>query len=217
MSATLARQPSFDVRAARVAAAAGLLGVAGNVLAVALLHGTPSAYRLARLDEWAAAVSQQRATTTASAVAFVLGLLALAYWAHDLSRTTGSACARAGAWLISVTGLFDAAGTVTPLVLANHVPSGSPEALAVGRALLGLSLSLDAVFNFGLGVGLVLASMGHRGALRVAMAVAGLANLPVAAQAVWDPAANVLYGSAPLWLGVMVWTSVNALRKGTTA
>lgn len=213
MSTTLAAQPSFDVRAARVAAAAGLLGVAGNVLAVAILHGTPAAYRLARLDEWASAVSQQRAATTASAVAFVVGLLALAYWAQELPRATDSACARAGAWLISVTALFDGAGTVTPLVLANHVPSSGPEALAVGRALLGMSLSLDAVFNFGLGVGLVLASVGHRGALRVAMAVAGLANLPVAAQAVWDPAANFLYASAPLWLGVMVWTSVSALRQ----
>ena len=206
---------SLDARAARAAGIAGLLGVAGNLAAVAFLADMPAAYRLARLDEWAAAVADQRAATTASAAAFVVGLIALAYWARYLGQRSGSACARAGAWLISVTALFNALGTVTPLVLANHVATGGAESATVARALLGLTLSLDALFNLGLGAGLLLASVAQRGVLRALMIAAGLLNLPVAAQAVWDPAASGLALSAPLWLAVMIWTSVRGLRRPT--
>jgi len=201
---------------ARVAAAAGFVAVAGNVVAVACLHAMPSAYRLARLDEWVLAVHDQRAATTASTVAFVVGLVALSYWARQLGARA-TAAARAGAWLVSVTALFDAAGALAPFVQSSLVRSRAPEALIVGRALLGTSLSLDAVFNLGLGVGLSLMASSQRGALRAAMLAAGLANLPVSAQVVWDPAATGLYLSAPLWLSVIVWTSVRGVRAASLA
>lgn len=202
---------------AHVAAAAGITGVVGNIAAVACLRAMPSAYRLGRLDEWVVAVYEQRAATTASTAAFVIGLAALAYWARQLGARAEGAAARAGAWLISVTALFDALGTVAPFVQSSVVASRAPEALVVGRALLGLSLSLDAVFNLGLGAGLVLVGASQRGALRVAMIVAGLANVPVSAQAVWDPAAMGLYVSAPLWLTVIAWTSIRDVRAASLA
>jgi len=202
---------------ARIGAAAGIVAVVGNVAAVAFLYRMPSAYRLARLDEWVLAVNEQRAATTASTIAFVIGLVALAWWARHRGARAGSAAARAGAWLIAVTALFDALGTVAPFVQSSLVASRAPEALMVGRALLGMSLSLDAVFNFGMGLGLLMVGVSQRGALRVVMIAAGLANLPVSAQAVWDPAATGLYVSAPLWLTAIVWTSIRDMREASLA
>jgi hypothetical protein len=71
-------------------------------------------------------------------------------------------------------------------------------------------LALDALFNLGLGLGLLLCAIGATGGgwTRWLMAVAGLAALPVAAQAVWDPAASWLLVAAPLWLALMIKTSV---------
>jgi hypothetical protein len=194
-----------------VAALAGLAAVAGNVGGVLLLRHMPSAYRPARLDEWASAVVSQPHATVAAASAFALGLLALAAWALHLGRTVGTPLARAGAGLIAATALFDAAGATTPIVLAIHVGAGDA---AVGRALLGLSLTLDALFNLGLGLGLVLVAAAAKdfGWKRGLLAVAGLASLPVAAQAVNDRAADLLAIAAPLWLAVIVTTSVSWLR-----
>jgi len=193
----------------RVAAAAGFTAVAGNVAGVLFLHEMPSAYRLARLDEWAAAVLAQPQATAASALAFTLGLIALAAWAVHLGRELGTPLARTATALIAVTALFNAAGTTTPLVLAVHVGPAVEGGAAVGRALLGLTLTLDALFNLGLGIGLVLAAAASRGGgwTRGLTALAGLASLPVAGQAVSDGAANLLVVAAPLWLALIVKTS----------
>ena len=194
----------------RVAAVAGFVAVAGNVGGVVLLRGMPSAYRLARIDEWASAVVAQPRATVAAALAFTLGLIALAGWALHLGRAVGTPLARAGAGLIAVTALFNAAGATTPIVQALHVGGGDA---AVGRALLGLSLTLDALFNLGLGLGLILLAAAAKdfGWKRGLLAIAGLASLPVAGQAAVDRAADLLVIAAPLWLAVVVVTSVSWL------
>jgi hypothetical protein len=49
------------------------------------------------------------------------------------------------------------------------------------------------------------------------MVAAGLASLPVAGQALWDPAANLLYVAAPLWLSLIIKTSVTWLGADANA
>jgi hypothetical protein len=195
----------------RLSGLAGLAAVAGNLLGVAFLHDMPSAYRLARLDEWAAAVRAQPAATLASAACFAVGLVALASWAGQLGRLVDTPRARFGASAIAVTALVNAAGSLLPIAHAF----GTGE----GVALLRTSLTLDALFNLGLGVGLTCIGLDMLGSakLRWLALAAGVASAPVAAQALWDPAASLLYLAAPLWLSLILATSITWLRAHAPA
>lgn len=198
---------SRDVRARRRAGWAGLAAVAGNLLGVACLAKMPSAYRLAQLDAWARAVRAHPVATAASAVCFAGGLAALAGWALELGQNSATPRSRKAGSIIAATALVNAAGSFFPVAAA----------LGLGPApiLLRTSLTLDALFNGGLGVGLLgIASDGERGrAIRLSAFAAGVTSLPVAGQAVWDGAASLLYVAAPLWLSLIAATSVDWLRS----
>lgn len=202
-------------RADRIGAALGLAGVAGNVVAVWLLGDVDGAYRLGGLGAWAAATLAHPAASVASAVAFTVGLAALAGWAFALGRRLRHPLARLGAAAMAAGALVNAAGTVTPAVLVLHVaPACAGEAcLPAAQALLGLTLTLDALFNllFGLGlvaVAAVLAVRERRTALGALGVVAGLATIPVSLQFAVDAASRLLLVAGPLWLAFVVWTSV---------
>lgn len=202
-------------RADRVGAACGVLGVAGNVLGVLFLVDVPGAYRVGSLDTWAAGTAAHPSASVASAAAFTLGLVALAGWAHALGRRVRRPLARAGAAGMALGALFNAAGTLAPAVLALHVaPACAGEAcLPAARALLGLTLSLDALFNLLFGAGLVAAAISlarteRRPALGVLGVAAGLATLPVSLQLAIDAASRLLAVAGPLWLAFVVATSV---------
>lgn len=197
----------------RAAALLGLAGVAGNVAGVAFLRDVPVAYLPGSLDEWARLSAAHPAATAASAVSFVLGLLALAGWALSVGRWAGTRTAALGAGAAAAGALLNALGCVAPLVLVLHVlPGCGGESCApVARALLGLTLSLDAAFNLLLGLGLLglgaaLWRRGERGLGALGL-LAGLASVPVAGQVAWVAAARLLYLAAPLWLGFVLWTS----------
>jgi len=166
-----------------------------------------------------AAVSLQPVAAVSSSVVFTLGLIALAGWAQHLGRSLGTAVAHAGASIVAVVSLANAAGTLSPIVLAMHVGDCGADCNAVGRALLGLTLTLDALFNLGLGIGLLLMATAVRREpwKRRWMVAAGLASLPVAGQALWDPAANLLYVAAPLWLFLIIKTSITWLGSDANA
>jgi hypothetical protein len=199
----------------RSAALLGVLGVAGNVLGVAALADVPAAYRPASLDLWAAQAAQHPGATSASAVAFALGLLALAGWARGLALGLDGDRGRAGIAAMIAGAAMNGAGCVAPLVLVTHVLpgcTGAGSCAPTARALLGLTLSLDAAFNFLFGLGLALegASLVRRGArwLGALGLAAGLATLPVSLQVVSERAASLLYVAAPLWLAFVLATSV---------
>ena len=208
-----AHAPDDSSKLGVLTAVAGYVGVLGNLLAVAFLHDMPSAYRLARLDAWVQAVSEQPSATTASSIAFTLGLIGIAGWAWVLARKLSTASASAGAGLVAFGALANAAGTLTPMVQALHVGACGLACDAVGRALLGLTLSLDALFNLTLGVGLLLmaGSVGLSNWTRRLMQLSGATAVPVALQAVWDPAASMLYVAGPLWLSLILKTSTEQL------
>jgi hypothetical protein len=204
----------------RSGAILGLLGVAGNVLGVVLLRDVPGAYRPGSLDAWAAGSLAHPAAAAWSAVAFTLGLVALAGWALSLGRDFGPGPARAAVWSMVAGSLLNAAGTLAPAVLVLHVaPGASAEAIRpTARALLGLTLSLDGLFNLLFGMGLAVAAaavaraerpagggLGWLGCLGVA---AGLATAPVALQIVSDGAAAWLAVAGPLWLAYVLARSV---------
>ncbi|MBI5068967.1 MAG: hypothetical protein HZB56_12075 [Deltaproteobacteria bacterium] len=197
----------------RAAALLGLLGAAGNVAGVAFLRDVPVAYLPGSLDEWARLSALHPAATAASAVSFVAGLLALAGWALAVGRWAGTRAAGRGAAAAATGAVLNGAGCVAPLVLVLHVlPGCGGEACGpVARALLGVTLSLDALFNLLLGLGLLALgpALWRRGerALGALGLLAGLASVPVALQVASVQAARLLYVAAPLWLLFVLWTS----------
>jgi hypothetical protein len=199
----------------RLSALLGLVGVAGNVAGVLLLGDITGAYRPDQLDRWAALSVAHPQATVASAVAFILGLLALAGWASGLARRAPTPWARFGAGAITLGAALNAAGCVGPLVLVTHLLPGDAAGPAA-RALLGVALTLDALFNLLLGLGLLglasaLLGRGERGVGALGL-LAGLASLPVAGQPFSAAAANLLAVAGPLWLAFVGWTSVRMWR-----
>ena len=185
---------------------------------MAFLWEIPVAYRPTDIDRWAALSFAQPQATVASAVSFILGLVALAGWASGLGRQVGTPVARFGASSIAVGALFNAAGCVTPLVLVSHLLPGC-EGVAcapAARALLGVTLSLDALFNLLLGIGLLAlgAALWRSGARALAVLglLAGLASVPVAGQPFSEAAAKLLGVAGPLWLVFVLWSSVRLWR-----
>jgi hypothetical protein len=185
---------------------------------VAFLWEIPVAYRPTDIDRWATLSFAHPQATVASAVSFILGLVALAGWAGGLGRQVGTPGARFGASSIAVGALFNAAGCVTPLVLVSHVLPGCAGVACApaARALLGVTLSLDALFNLLLGIGLLalgpaLWRSGAR-ALAVLGFLGGLASIPVAGQPFSEAAAKLLGVAGPLWLAFVLWSSVRLWR-----
>jgi hypothetical protein len=208
-------------RADRLGAACGAVGIVGNVLGVVFLRDVPGAYRPGSLDAWSAGSLAHPAATVASAVAFTLGLLALAAWGGALGRRTRGPLGRAGGAAIAAGTLANAAFTLAPAVLVLHVAPGcaGDACRPVARALLGLTLSLDALFNLLFGVGLALAAVAlgraeRRPVLGALGVVAGIASVPVSLQIASDAAAAWLAVAAPLWLAFVAATSVLLARGG---
>jgi hypothetical protein len=208
-------------RADRLGAACGAVGIAGNVLGVVFLADVPGAYRPGSIERWIAGSLAHPEATVASAVSFTLGLVALAGWARALGERLGDPLGRAGAAAMVTGSLANALGTLTPAVLVLHVAPGcAGEACApVARALLGITLSLDALFNLVFGAGLVLAAAALvRGAARPVLGglgvLAGLATIPVSLQIASDAAAAWLVVAGPLWLAFVAATSLVLARTG---
>ena len=117
--------------------------------------------------------------------------------------------------------ILNAAGCVTPLVLALHVAPacGAGGCGPVARALLGVTLTLDAFFNLLFGTGLVavavaLARRERRPVLGVLGVGAGLTTAVVSLQFVSDGAARWLAVAGPLWLAWVMAGSVLLWRGG---
>jgi hypothetical protein len=213
----------------RLGAVAGLAGAAGNLLGVLWLLDVPGAYKPGGLDAWAASAIAQPRATVASAIAFILGLLALAWWARALGRRAGGPLGRAGGAAMALGAVLNAAGCVTPLVLALHVaPACGPGGCGpVARALLGLTLSLDALFNLLFGAGLAAAAVAlarreRRPVLGAFGVAAGLVTVVVSLQFASDTAARWLAVAGPLWLAwvlvgsVLLWRGMPAPRRAAS-
>ncbi len=207
----------------RLGAALGVLGVAGNVVGVAALGDVAGAYRPGGLAAWAESALAHPGASVVSAVAFTLGLVALAGWAVSLGRRLPGGPGGLAARAMASGALLNAAGTLTPAVLVLHVaPACAGEACApVARALLGLTLSLDALFNLVFGAGLALAGWllvrARRPVLGGLGLAGGLASIPVAGQLASEAAARWLVVAGPLWLLFVLASSVLLWRGARPA
>ena len=205
----------------RFGALCGAIAVVGNVVGVAMLGDVPSAYRPGAMASWVREVIAAPGAASVSAVAFTIGLVALAGWALILGARLNTPLSRVAGAVIAVGAVLDAAGTPAPLVLAMHVGplcAAGRDCLPAGAALLGMSLAADALFNLLLGIGLILtaAATWRRGFawrwLAPLMFLAGLASVPVSLQVAYDAAAKLLVVAGPLWLVVIALTSLRLWR-----
>lgn len=215
---------STESRPLAAEGAAGLLGLAGNLLAIAFLGGIPHAWKPGDLGAWHAEITAHAYNATGSAWAFTVGLALLVPFAlawPRLPRLARPGLARVGALLFAIGALLDAAGTPTGAVVAHFLPFSDPMNGPAARALLGCSLLLDATFNGLLGAGLIVVNIAAGPALsrplRALGVVAGVASLPVALQAVSDDYARLLAISGPLWLTWCTIVAVQMIRTTTSA
>jgi hypothetical protein len=211
-----------EMKELRVAGWSGLAGLVLNVAAVALLGDVPAPYRPDDLAAWHGGVSAHADAAVASAWCFTVGLVLLVPWARAWVGAADGAHARAGlvdlgGWLFALGALLDAAGTPAVAAVARFLPASDPANGPAARALLALTLELDATFNALLGAGLVLAAAGLGSgtprALRVLLGLAGCASLPVGLQAESGTFARLLAVSGPLWLaggGWLAWRMTRA-------
>jgi len=204
----------------RFGAFAGVIGVVGNVLAVAVLGEIPSAYRPDVVAAWTDQVLRAPVAASISGLGFTVGLVALAGWAIAVGVRLHRAAAWAGAFLIASGALLNAAGTPAPLVVVHLLAPacGDTESCrAAAMGLLGASLALDATFNLLLGCGLVLIGLASMSGseprwLSWLTVAAGVASVPVSLQVITPRGADLLLVAGPLWLLVITITSVRMWR-----
>lgn len=202
----------------------GLGAVLGNVLGVVFLRGVPSPYRPGDVSAWLTGLHAHPGPALLSAWSFTLGLVLLAAFMVLLAvaaRPARRGLFLAGVAIVAAGALLNAAGTLAPAAAVRLLPPPpDPVGEAVGRALLGLTLHLDAHFNLVLGAGLLAVNLGLGresgvpGWLRALGLAAGLASLPVALQWWRDGFALLLSVSGPLWLA---WFAALAVRGVTPA
>lgn len=206
----------------RTAAVLGALGILGNVLGVAFLRDVPSPHRAGDLAAWLAGAHAHPLATVLSSWSFVIGLACLGAFVIVLASTVRPAHPGpfvAGAALIALGALVNAAGSIAPAVAARFTaPPPDAAGAAVGTALLALSLHLDAAFHLALGAGLLLVNLGLGGSsgwpgwLRALGVAGGVASLPVFLRFWADGFGALLAFSAPLWLAWFAAASVRAAR-----
>ena len=197
--------------------AAGITAVVLNIAAVVALQDQPYAYKPGHLEAWRLSAVANVIPSMVSAWTFTVGLALLAvfslglFWLHrGTSAAPGSLFV--GALLVALGATLDAAGT--PLVTA--VVTQLAQEPVAGRALLAVTLHLDASFNMLLGLGLLLLARGltsHPPWLRGLAAVAGAISIPVAGQGFSNEAAWLLAVAGPLWLTWVLWVSIQLVRK----
>jgi hypothetical protein len=205
----------------RVGAVAGIVGVIGNIAGVATLGDIPSAYRPDEVASWTRQVLLAPWAASSSGVAFTIGLVALAGWAVVMGVRFGSPAAWAGAFLVSVGAMFNAVGTLAPLVVVHLLMPACGETdgcQAASMAVLGSSLALDALFNLLLGVGLIFLGRAMLAAvwspwLAWLTMVAGVASIPVSLQVMSPTGADLLLIAGPIWLTTISICSVRLWRE----
>jgi len=205
----------------RMGAVAGAVGVVGNIIGVATLGDISSAYRPDEVAAWTDQVLAAPEMASASGVSFTVGLVALAGWALVMGARLRGVAAWAGAFLVSAGALFNAAGTLAPLVviyLLTPACGDTDGCRAASMAVLGGSLALDAFFNLLLGAGLIFLGRAMVGTawpswLGWFTALAGVASIPVSSQVMSPTGADLLLIAGPLWLTAISICCVRLWRE----
>ena len=210
---------TYDPWLARGAAILGLVAFLGNILGVVVLGDIPEAYKPGKLEIWLSDSLVHRGAAIDSAVYFTFGVLVLVPFAVALARLVKgplAGLAVLGASFIGTGALMNGSATMAPFVVVEQLgPAAAvdPTFQAAAYALLGWTLTMDAVFNALLGVGMILSGVAMwraPGFGRIAGGwgvVAGAATLPVVFQPVSYQAAQWLAVAGPLWVLWLLWVS----------
>ena len=197
----------------------GLLAIAGNIAGVVFLSAVPHAYKFSTIAAWHSEASAVPGSALASAMAFAIGLGAMAAFAMSLAqlhtaRTSLASWLSTGAALIAAGALLNAAGSVLAGAAIRQDPFVS-DSITAGRAMLDGALLADAAFNVLIGFGLILTNVallrasGYPRWIASIGLAAGVASLPVGLQAVSDSFAAGIVISGSLWL---VWIAAISLH-----
>ena len=217
-------QDRRDFWLARGAAVLGIIAFLGNLLGVVVLGDIPQAYKPGKLEIWLSDSLAHPDDAIASALCFTFGVLVMVPFGMALTRLVSgplSGLAVLGGAFIATGALMNGSATMAPFVVIEHLVTQTPTDpafQAVAFALLGWTLTMDAVFNALLGVGMILAGLAmwrDPGFGRVAGGwgvIAGVATLPVVFQPVSYAAAQWLVVAGPLWVLWLLWVSVRLWR-----
>lgn len=191
----------------RIAAVAGMSAVVFNLLGVFSVSEIAEAYQPGLIDRWYFAALQHELSVSWSAWCFTLAAMSLVPWVAGMACSIGP-YAWPGAALIAMAAVLNATASLLPFVVVTHVPHGEA---ALGETLLGITLTMDALFYLIFGLGLVLLNVGMARAVRFPMwlsgwgLVAGVLCVGVVGRAGSPAAANFVYVAAPFW---MLWVAV---------
>ena len=181
---------------ARGAAVLGLVAFLGNILGVAVLGDIPEAYKPGKLEVWLSDSLAHPGDAVDSALYFTFGVLVMVPFAVALMRLVKgplAGLAVLGAAFIATGALMNGSATMAPFVVVEQLgaeTASDPAFQATAYALLGWTLTMDAVFNAMLGVGMILTGVAmwrDAGFGRIAGGwgvIAGVATLPVVFQPV---------------------------------
>ncbi len=210
-------QDRRDFWLARGAAVLGVIAFLGNLLGVVVLGDIPQAYKPGKLEIWLSDSLAHPDDAIASALYFTFGVLVMVPFGIALTRLVSgplSGLAVLGGAFVATGALMNGSATMAPFVVIEHLATQTPTDpafQAVAFALLGWTLTMDAVFNALLGVGMILTGLAmwrDPGFGRIAGGwgvIAGVATLPVVFQPVSYAAAQWLVVAGPLWVLWLLW------------
>ena len=196
-----------------VAGLSGFAVVALNIAAVAFLRTSPHVYKPSSLDKWFEELTRHPQAHGWSALCFTLGTLALIPFALGVWRALWSkpkTRSLLGPLALGLGGLLNAVSTMTVFVVARYLLphlSGNHDSIrATSMALLGMTLSMDSLFNLVFGLGLMLVGWAQFDSERfwrwqgLLGLVAGALTVVVSLQLFSDTFARLLGIAGPLWL-----------------
>tara|TARA_B100001123_G_C15190521_1_gene979175 strand:+ start:383 stop:1090 length:708 start_codon:yes stop_codon:yes gene_type:complete len=221
-----------DAWLSRGASVLGVIAVLGNLLGVLVLGDIPEAYKPGHLESWLNDSLAHPGDAIDSAIYFTLGVLLMVPFAVALMKLVRgplAGLAVLGAAFIVAGALINGSATMAPFVIIEQlqgpVAPDDPAFRATAFALLGWTVTMDAVFNALLGAGMILVGVAmwcDSAFGRIAGGwgvVAGVATMPVMFQPVSYGAAEWLAVAAPLWALWILWVSLRLwlLPKRTAA
>jgi len=218
---TTSQPHSGNPSIARIGGVFGLIAVVLNVLGIVALKDVGMAYKIGQLDNWISTMPSFPGASSLSALAFTFAVLTMIPYAWALHNRDNHATVSLGSLCISIGALMNAVGTFLPMVVVLHVLPACDSlenCRPLARGLLGYAITMDGLFNFLLGAGLLCIGtawvrMPERRKIAGLGILAGLTTLPVSLQPISDACQSFLAVGGPLWLLFITITSVQLLRE----
>ena len=153
----------------RIAAVAGIVAMVFNWTGAMFVSEIAEAYQPGLVDRWYFTALEHESSVSWGAWCLTLAVMLLVPWAVGMARTIGP-YSWPGAAMVAMGAMLNATASLLPFVVVTHVPHGQA---ALGETLLGMTLTMDAVFYLVFGVGLVLLNVSMARAVQFPMWLSG--------------------------------------------